>query len=540
MNNNITQVYLLNVPLESDYKNTLYFTDKESQTDFFKSKVVKRYTDFSYQRKDSFIRVPDHFDNLQNVNYVMYQNTKFSNKWFYAFIKELKYVDDGRTDVVIDTDCIQTWFFDYNIKPSFVEREHVDDDSVGAHTLPENLETGEYIVNKVTHGRPLNSINEIVVGSTIDLAQYESGITSDAYPNINGNLVGGVYSGVKYYHFNNVNSLNTMLKNVTKAGKSDSINCIFMGNSNFYDTEDVEGKAYKVIKDSGVAKTMDFDYVTTIDNTYVQITTPSKPTKVNGYTPRNKKLLTYPYNYLYVSNNCGGSAIYKYELFKNNKTEFDYVGCLTPGMSIRFRPLNYNNQEINNDEGLNCGKLPICSWNTDVYTNWLTQNSVNIGISIGTSAVSIIGGMFMSGTGAGSLMGASGMYSGVMGIANAIGQLHEQALIPPQAQGNINNGDVTAGSGFLTMSLFEKSIKKEYAQIIDGYFDVFGYKVNMVKIPNKAHRSRYWYTKTIDVNIDGAIPNKDLQIIKDCYNKGITFWRNVNEIQNYSLSNTIV
>jgi hypothetical protein len=69
---------------------------------------------------------------------------------------------------------------------------------------------------------------------------------------------------------------------------------------------------------------------------------------------------------------------------------------------------------------------------------------------------------------------------------------------------------------------------------------MFGYKVNRVKVPNKAHRSRFWYTKTIDVNIDGNIPNNDLQVIKNCYNNGITFWRNVAEIQNYSLSNDIV
>ena len=69
---------------------------------------------------------------------------------------------------------------------------------------------------------------------------------------------------------------------------------------------------------------------------------------------------------------------------------------------------------------------------------------------------------------------------------------------------------------------------------------MFGYKVNIVKTPAKAHRSRYWYTKTIDVNIDGAIPSKDMQVIKDCYNRGITFWRNASEIQNYSLINTIV
>jgi hypothetical protein len=68
---------------------------------------------------------------------------------------------------------------------------------------------------------------------------------------------------------------------------------------------------------------------------------------------------------------------------------------------------------------------------------------------------------------------------------------------------------------------------------------MFGYKVNRVKVPNKAHRGRYWFTKTIDVNIDGAIPMEDMQKIKDCYNRGITFWRNETVYQNYSAPNEI-
>ena len=153
-NKNITKVYLLSVPLESDYKNTLYFDSLESQQEYFQSRIVRRYTDFSYQRKDNKISVPNtdafglnsSFDDLLNagINYVMYQNSAYSNKWFYAFIKDVEYVHDGRTDIIIETDVMQTWMFKYNVKSSFVEREHVDDDTIGKHTIPEGLETGEY------------------------------------------------------------------------------------------------------------------------------------------------------------------------------------------------------------------------------------------------------------------------------------------------------------------------------------------------------------------------------------------------------------
>ena len=142
--------------------------------------------------------------------------------------------------------------------------------------------------------------------------------------------------------------------------------------------------------------------------------------------------------------------------------------------------------------------------------------------------------------GLGTLAGAGTFASGALGVADAISQVYQHSLTPPQSEGNVNSGDVTFSSGNLTFSLYYMSIKAEYARIIDEYFSMYGYKVNRVKVPNRDHRSRYWYIKTIDVNIDGTIPNKDMQVIKNCYDRGITFWRNVSEMGNYSLDNAIV
>lgn len=49
------------------------------------------------------------------------------------------------TNIYIETDVFQTWQFDFIYKRSFVEREHVNDDTIGLHTIPEGIETGEYI-----------------------------------------------------------------------------------------------------------------------------------------------------------------------------------------------------------------------------------------------------------------------------------------------------------------------------------------------------------------------------------------------------------
>ena len=88
--------------------------------------------------------------------------------------------------------------------------------------------------------------------------------------------------------------------------------------------------------------------------------------------------------------------------------------------------------------------------------------------------------------------------------------------------------------------MFELSIKPQYAQIIDDYFDLFGYKTCRVKIPYTNHRQNWWYTKTINANIIGNVPNDEMNKIKQAYNNGLTFWKNPANFLNYSVSNGTV
>ena len=522
---NISKVYLLSVPLDSSYKNTLYFTSKASQHSYFESVVKKSYTGFTYLRKDNQIYVPDHIDNIYDANYVMYQNTFYKDKWFYAFIKDMKYESDECTIIEIETDVIQTWLFDYTVLPSFVEREHTNNDTIGLHTVPEGLETGEYICNNKFEDS--NGQQLLICAALTDYA--------DSKMDVKGNLYGGVYSGMMYRVYGTesvgITELNKRINSYDDDAKADAINSLFMIPRWIYDKFKPDAVGLAVVEGTIPANNEAVGYTIPID----------KQTKLNGYTPRNKKLLTYPYNYVYASNNAGASSIYHYELFSDDKCNFEVKGTVCPGCSIRMNPLNYKGEPINNDEGLNGGKYPICCWNSDTYTNWLTQNGVNIGLSLLSGAGQILAGAGMASIpGIGLAIGGGSIAGGVSTITNTLAQVHQQSMVPDQVKGNTNCGDVITGSKQNCFMFYQMSIKKEWAERIDSYFDMFGYKVNTVKTPNKAHRSRYWYTKTIDANIDGSIPTNELEKIKNCYDNGITFWRNASEISRYDLSNGIV
>ena len=97
--------------------------------------------DFTYQRRDNIIRYPRAFELCEQYNYVMYKNPDYKDKYYYAYITDMKYINDKMTEITIKTDVFQTWQFDFIYKESLVEREHVNNDTIGLHTIPENLET---------------------------------------------------------------------------------------------------------------------------------------------------------------------------------------------------------------------------------------------------------------------------------------------------------------------------------------------------------------------------------------------------------------
>lgn len=554
MSNILTTVKLLAVPLENDYKHTFHFENVEEQRDYFNSRVVKTVESCTYQRKENIIRFPACIDDLLNCNYVMYRNNAHSDKWYYAFIVRMDYKNDEMTEITIETDVLQSWKFDYIVKPSFIEREHVDNDEIGLHTYPEQLETGEYVINGKNRNASLLATS-LIIGTTVDLNNFNDPVFSASkYAGVGGDTYNGLFSGVKYYKVTQT-EMKRVIKDLARFGQSDAIVTIFTCPSLFVSATYPTDKTYTTDNPVGYAEVNASEGATRKEwiNTFGIEETPNyKPTNLNGYVPKNNKLFTYPYCYMLMSNNSGGSAVYKYELFDNpdnsNLCDFYMYSAITPSFSICLSPRYYNSVDINTLEKLMLGKFPICAWNTDVYTNWLTQNAVNIPLSIGTAlattGLSIAGAMLAPATGGASAIATVGAIgagvSGATSIASTVGEIYQHALQPPQVEGSINGGDVTFASGTLTFTAYQMTIKKEYAEIIDGFFDMFGYKVCKVKTPLKSHRLNYWYTKTQDVNIDANIPMEDLQKIKDCYNAGVTFWKNPANIGDYSVDNSII
>ena len=530
-----TNIILLKTPMELDDDNQLTFANKTAQFNYFSNLPKLELDDSTYQRKEGIIRYPTNstttYEDLIQYNYCMYQNEAYDSKWFYAYITEINYINDGMSTIKLETDVFQTWQFDLEYKASFVEREHVNDDTIGKHTIPEGLETGEYICNSSTSDLTLSGYNahiSFIIGATtypnLDEAK-DSSSGSDIY--------NGIYSGVKYFRYDTTGATDGILDIYAKAGKVDSITGIFMIPQWLAPLK--EGTTYREVATSTTPQQYQFNV--------------NKVFSLDSYTPKNNKLKCFPYSYLLVSNNVGQNNILHYEKFSDNsQCTFFVQGCLCAGGSVALVPINYNNVVSNFNESISLGKYPICNYTTDMYTNWLTQNSINVlGNTLTTDDLNLASSITSSTIGAitsgatGNMAGVGlSLGSGLLGIADSLIAKKQHNMISPATNGNLNCGDIVNSTGRNTFNFYNMSIKREYAKIIDEYFSMYGYKVNEVKVPNITGRTNWNYVKTIGCNILGNIPQIDMQKIRNLFDKGITFWHNPNTFLDYSQTNSIV
>lgn len=160
-----SEVYLLNVSISNDYKNQYSFPSLEAQTNFFLNKAngnVKNELTFV---KDGEIILEGQLYSFLNSNYMMFKNTGFSNKWFYAFITDMEYVNENATRIFYELDVFQSWYFELNYKTSFIVRQHVTDDTIGANTLDEGLGYGDYIIRNSDYLKQIENWYYVIVAT---------------------------------------------------------------------------------------------------------------------------------------------------------------------------------------------------------------------------------------------------------------------------------------------------------------------------------------------------------------------------------------
>ena len=243
---------LLNVRFDSELRSTLWFPDRDTQTSWFLSQSDNvLFNDITYVKKDNAIVLGCREEDVWRFNYVMYQNTNFSSKWFYAFIVKREWASDYSVKFYLQTDPIQTWMFDWSLMTSFIERQHSTTDSPGDNIIPEPIGGSQVIYQNA------GSVDCDPTWISIFATSTASGEP------MTGVAIGGMYSGSANV-YNDTVLPNNFLSSYVKNGTANAISRIQQHTA--FGSE--QGK------------------------TSYAATYPVHPTDIAGYVPRNKKLLS--------------------------------------------------------------------------------------------------------------------------------------------------------------------------------------------------------------------------------------------------------
>lgn len=535
-----------NIHIDRQYTNVLSYSEAQ-MLELCQANLVAQADNYSFLRTTGSIMAGFTYAQCLQANYIAFQNPDYSNKWFFAWIDDVKYKGDKNTEITFTVDAWTTWFDKWTKKTCFINRQHVNDDTIGLHTIPENLDVGEVVQESITediaYGNNLGywiavaSNWKIKDGSSgAELLESDKG-TQYAGITVYDNTVFGTQ--LFFFHITSLSSFKDLVSLLLRTNADrhiEDVQNIFILPDVAIDLSKLQSHSAKVISDENTFSFYTISYDMSPEKFNTEI---NKITSFSDYTPKNNKCFVYPYNYIFVSNNQGSNNIYKYEDFNTEKCIFENQFSIAIGGSGRIVPKNYKGMATNDDEALALGKYPTCAWSSDAFTNWLTQNGVNMAVSLGLTAGAIAGTIATGGATAPALAGAVMSVAG--NIGNTIGQFYQASLLP-NINGGQANGDVIWACNRNMFSFRQMRVKTEYLKIIDDYFTRFGYAVKSLAMPNITGR-RYWNYVEIGASEEigyGEVPSKYMDTINNACRRGVTIWHNHGNVGNYNLDNTIV
>ncbi len=432
-----SEVYLIkNCPLDIGREHTIKFASASAQQTYFQSNVRATHHWGDYVRinpLDNVIRLGLDYASVYQCNYVAFRNaaTLYEQKWYYAFIVECNYINEGTTEIVYSLDYMQTYLFDFKVLPSMIEREHTKTDTVGGNIVPEGLDIGEYVCNKTHKDNNNNTLNSggyipchvgddivyIVICTlnlihTIEHNRTHLPPTSVYYPLSTYYPVGNVYNGVGVYVFPTADYLSEGLKLIEE--KADSIAAVFPFPSALIDWTCVHWRdeddyiAYTVgrLYDTGTATSVknialndaiSYQYYKFVQGSgYVLDTKTVRSAlyiplfgneNIDGYKPWNNKMYTAPFCWIEVDGKTGSTALYRPELF-NTRIDLGFLASPSAEPVIFAYPRYYRGITENHEEGVSKNNAyPYCAYQYDVFKNWLQQNQNSLALSFMQGAV---------------------------------------------------------------------------------------------------------------------------------------------------------
>lgn len=561
---NSTVQLMTNIPLDPSYTHTLYWETQAQMEEYMSSHVLQTHTDLSYVHKDrGVLNIEGDMSVYALCNYMRFKNTSFENKWFYAFITDINYVNNEVFSVNFQIDVMQTWFFQYNgnLNQCMVEREHSATDNVGDNIIDEGLEHGDYIQagSEYIEKYSASDYRFLVVAS-----QSPSGGQNSTMLD---NIAGSIYLA----RAENANELEGIL-NQYSEGVTSSLEPI-MG-INQYPTV--------YVTDSGAPNTNLVETLS-LDNSIgfgaFRVYDPASE-GYKTYTPVNNKLYCYPYNFMTVESPDGQSTILRYENFKsNNQHQFRIFAATFPNVQSVCFPLDYDADGGQGAYMLFAANYPTCPVASDSFAAWWAQNKNSLvtgGViatvddaiantrnagnkwldAVESNAKTALNPLTWVGLNNGGMVSSmrssidsilanvhavgDTIKTGVEEAATVMASRTDHKAVPDTMVTKANGGGVMWAMNTYKYRVLYTKIRPDYAKAIDTFFTMYGYAVNRPKTPEYTNRPVWNFIKTkgATLNRHANIPTAFERDVCNCFDRGITFWKNAGQVGQYVADNS--
>lgn len=541
----VGKVWLLkNIPFDKDYNHTKYFSSASAQHEWIcgTSRIIGSSNPKEAQNiiKDPLkgtIKLAGHQENYLSCTYLCWTNTSIDGTlpdkhiYNYAFVDDIRYVSNAVMEIDYTIDAIQTYLFQggVSIDKAFIRRTHTQSDDFGEHIEPEPLSSDRYVYNnirKTTFYDPDISKWSILMyasksrseGDNIKAMGLRCGLPQGLYCNVFKPDDSGVSSPENA--FQKFTSWMNGLSEDSYADWVQKIVAIVAVPSEFVS-----------VSSGGLANSSNWNA-----SEYVSAYT----TSVDGYTPKNKKLLTYPYNCHHLSTQDGTTEDIAYEfstINNNGNMRFKCAFAIQPQPELVVAPYGYKGHpqgNVNYDAKIVVKNFPMIPWVADAYKQYLGSQGMSNAYSLLSSGIKGAGvaSLLMGGVPA---AGAIAVGAGLsMANAYASQQLEGRKVQMGADDVHVSSTSALTALGEKTIMDCQKCICSEDAERFDHFLSRYGYAINCIDdIHYTNPRFNQHYVQTSECIANGEAPASVIQVIENAFNRGITFWKN--NVGNYTL-----
>lgn len=557
--------YVGTVKWGHEYSDVMLFNSASARDSFLKSHLKLIQSNITWIEQDNKVIVQTNVRGIENCNYFYYTNdSDITSTPRCCFITGYDYNASGTTTLYLEIDVFQQFVYQTAFYQSFIERATIKKslDSVGAYTQPEpfnvNLEY-ESLKSAVLAESEWEPVWVLHCAS-----KYNSSTQKYEYAGTGSNNTYGEYG----FYINSKASLSSLIESygresipsiLQKAGTNTTTfwNKISTWLDNLSDPdsnkeETLAGStAYQTI--TNLAQLQDHrneliglyaipkwakedrDEATNnrqYENVDISL---NNSTLANGYTPRNKKMLTSICRAYVLLNRNGLQVAYKPELFTANNTRVTVTAIPMSTSGYQYHVSNYKNYSAS------YGEVPYSSERRVGFDQNTGLNKVlsYVGAvqNIAGAAVNV-GGNIASGNVAGLVT------SGIPSVINAGVSAVDQ--IGSKGAGFGSNGDLLRiTNGYSQLRFYELNPSVNEARALDDFFDMYGYTINEIYNINNSNspvymkgRSNWNYIKTKSLNCRCNCPSRYEDTFKSIFDNGVTIWHSYDHFADYSQTNS--